>query len=160
MSLKLEFLCCSYFMLSFVFEGLGFPFRTFQFVFNERFLLCFGLQIHLVYDLRYLHLLFELFLTSQQLAIKGIASSILLLVRDSCCLVIFKFYLILQIFVFVSRFNLYFATVNHQKNHNFQIKASILFLARDFCCIMVFRFFVYNFKYLLLFLNFLKSCYF
>ncbi len=160
MSLKLEFLCCSYFMLSFVFEGLGFPFRTFHFVFNEKFLLCFGFQICLVNDLRYLHLLLELFLTSQQLAIKGTPSSILFLVRDSCCLVIFKFYMIFQIFVFVSKFNWYFATVNHQKNHNFQIKASILFLARDFCCIMVFNFFVYNFKYLLLFLNFLNRAVF
>lgn len=140
MSSKLEFLCCSYFMQSFVFEGLGSPFCTLQFVFKERFLLCCGFQIRLVYDLKYLHFFLDFLKISQQLTIMGTTPSTLFLVRASCCLVIFEFYLIFQIFAFVSRFSLYLTIVSHQGNHNFHFEGSILFLARDFCCIVVFKF--------------------
>lgn len=83
---------------------------------------------------------FEFFKTSQQLAIMGTTPSILFLVRDSCCLVIFEFCLIFQIFVFVSRFSLYLAIVSHQGNLNFHFKASILFCSKGFLLYCGFQF--------------------
>ncbi len=61
------------------------------------------------------------------------AAFILFLVQDSCCLVIFEFCLISQIFSFVSGFFLYPAAVSHQGNCSLHFAASILFLARLYC---------------------------
>jgi hypothetical protein len=90
--------------------------------------------------------------TPQQLAIRGtevsFAAFILFLLRDSCCLVIFEFCLISQIFSFVSGYFLYPATVSHQGNCSLHFA----FVFGD--VVLRFSSFVCNLKYLLLSLDF------